>query len=108
MSREIHFKNPFSFNWKYKEFEIRTTNMNGIAPYVELIKYRSSDDKTSPYCYTLAYYQWNEEGGELIFVGDRPFEDIAEIDIQPIWKQLWLACKMFKDWVEKEEDEYYK
>lgn len=94
-------KNLFEFNWKYKDFEIRTIRRNSTdLPYVELIKW--VHDVESHYCYTLAYYRWDREGGELHFVGNRPFKDIAELDLTPIWKQLWLACEMLTDWYEKE------
>ena len=95
----------FEFHWKYKDFEIRSENAfdKGGNPYIELVKWVEKDSGKR-YCYTLAYYKWDSEGGELIFVGNRPFVDIAEIDIQPIWKQLWLACAMLKDVYEKESD----
>lgn len=94
--------NAFDFHWKYKDFEIRSTPYFSTGlPYVELVKWDT--DGRRPYCYTLASYRWDEEGGELHFVGDRPFRDIADIDLTPIWKQLWLACDMLKDWYEKEE-----
>lgn len=94
----------FDFNWKHKDFEIKTTHTFGSVndPYIELIKWCNKNDKR--YCFTLAYYRWNDDGGELIFVGNRPFEEIAEIDVQPIWKQLWLACKMLQDIYEKERN----
>ena len=96
----------FDFHWKYNEFEIRTIqthyiDTNKTLPYIELVKWIYKENE-KPYCFTLAYYKWDSEGGELIFVGNRPFEFIAEIDIQIIWKQLWLACKMLQDVYEKE------
>lgn len=95
----------FEINWKYEDFEIRTTQGfdKQTLPYIELVKWVYSENE-KPYCFVLAYYKWDREGGELSFVGNRPFECIAEIDIQPIWKQLWLACKMLQDAWEKERD----
>ena len=94
-------KNSFEFHWKYKDFEIRSLYSYATGlPYVELIKW--NNEAEPPYCYTLAYYRWNSEGGELHFVGNRPFRELAEVDLTPIWKQLWLACEMLVDWYEKE------
>lgn len=92
----------FSFNWKYNDFEIRSSdpiNKTGF-PYIELVKWREENNRK--HCFTLALYNWDDEGGALQFIGNRPFLEIAEIDIQPIWKQLWLACEMLKDYYEKE------
>ena len=96
----------FEFHWKYKEFEIRSANTFGKGgnPYIELVKW-TQDSRGKSYCFTLAFYKWDSEGGELIFVGDRPFTEIAEIDVAPIWKQLWLACGMLKDVFEKERND---
>jgi len=92
-------KNNFDFTWKYKDFEIRTTHSYGKVqrPYIELI-YHYLDDNGRDYCFTLAYWHKNQSGGyDLIFVGDRPLEYIAEIDVSVIWKQLYLAQQMFED-----------
>lgn len=95
----------FNFSWQYKEFEIRTQHHlldeDNKKPYVELIKW-SEDNKGKRFCFVLAYYKWDKEGGELIFVGNRPFTEIGSLDIAPIWKQLWLANEMLLDWYEKE------
>jgi len=94
----------FQFSWKYADFEIRTSNgvRNGL-PYVELVKYYTDDDGRR-LCFTLAYWHISDSGDvKLYFVGDRPFEEIADIDIGRIWKQLWHAGAMFQDWANKEQ-----
>ena len=93
----------FEFDWKFKDFEIKTTHGNR-GPYIELIKwYTTSNGKRG--CFSLAYWTKDSDGYyELNFLGNRPFEEIAEIDISPIWKQLFLAQKMFEDAVEKIEE----
>ena len=94
--------NAFEFSWKYKEFEIKSTksvNANK-PPYVELIMWDEYNGK--PSCFTLAIYNWDSEGGEWHFVGERPFKYIADIDISTIWKQMWLASEMYNDWYKKE------
>lgn len=94
-------ENTFKFSWEYKDFEIRTSQETmGQKPTVELVQWQA-DHK---YCIVVAIYHWDNEGGELRFVGNRPFEQIAEMDLQPIWKQLWLACAMLQDWYKKERD----
>lgn len=97
--------NQFDFNWKYGEFEIRTTKSIGDGqPYVELVKW-TRESSGRAYCFTLAYWYFHgNEPPELHFVGDRPFTEIAEIDIGQIWRQLWLAGEMFDDWYRKERD----
>lgn len=88
----------FEFNWKFKDFEIRTTHTYGEVqtPYLELVKWYEYDGKRS--CFTLADWNRDREGNwELRFVGNRPLEYIAEIDLSPIWKQLFLAQKMLED-----------
>lgn len=97
----------FDFNWKYRDFEIRTTHTYGDeeVPYLELIKWDDDGDGRR-YCFTLAYWHRDKDGDwELRFVGDRPLEYIAEIDIAPIWKQLYLAQMMFMDAERKSEGE---
>lgn len=94
--------NAFDFNWKYNDFEIRTTHgLSSNQPYVELVKH-DMDGNGRDYMFTLAYWNIGREGANLIFVADRPFEYVSEIDIGKIWKQLWLAGGMLNDWYEKE------
>lgn len=102
----------FEFNWKFKDYEIRTRNSLAATseksfPYVELVKWDTSGNKN--YCYTLAYFHYDkqEPDVELRFIGERPFENIAEIDIQPVWKQLWLAGAMMKETMKQVKDEEY-
>ena len=96
----------FDFNWKFKDFEIRTTRTYGKeeVPYVELIKH-DRDDNGREYFFTLAYWHRVNDGyWELRFVCDRPLEYIADIDIGVIWKQLYLAQQMFEDAERKSEE----
>lgn len=91
----------FEFDWKFQDFEIRTTKGNG-HPYVELVKWY--DYKGRRVCFTLAYWYRDKDGGYCLhFVGDRPLEYIAEIDVSVIWKQLFLAQKMYEDAEKKGE-----
>ena len=85
----------FSFNWKFKDYEIQTRTAK--HPYVELVKW-DQDGNGRAYCFTLAYWYRDKDGNrELHFVCDRPFEYVANIDIGEIWKQLWLAQQMLED-----------
>ncbi len=92
--------NPFEFRWSYKDFVICSMQGRDGLPYLELTAKCPDGDAR----FVLAYYRWDKEGGELRFVGNRPLEHIAEIDVTPIWKQLWLACQMLQDWYFKEYD----
>lgn len=92
----------FSFDWKFKDFEIKTTD--NAHPYIELIKWEANEEGRR-YCFTLAYFHRDKDGGyELHFVCDRPLEYIAAVDVGEIWKQLWLAQQMFEDAESKLED----
>ncbi len=93
----------FDFSWKYKDFEIRTTHTYGKIqePYVELVKWEDYNGRRT--CFTLAYWDVSEDGAELRFVCDRPFEYLAEIDVSVIWKQLFLAQQMFEDAIRQDE-----
>lgn len=42
----------------------------------------------------MAYFRMDRDGARLIFVGDRPFEYIARLDISEIWHELWLTNLM--------------
>ena len=106
MSREFTPKNPFSFSWRYKDFEIRTSNyFDNTVPQVELVRWKEKEHRN---CTVLAIYHSKEDGGDWRFVGTRPFEEIKETDVSEIWKQLWICAQLFEDWIEKERnnDEY--
>lgn len=92
----------FKVNWQKNDMEIRTTeNLDGF-PYVELIKW-NTDDNGRRYCYTLAFFRRDSDGYySLVFVGDRPFTDIAEIDIQDVWKELFLTQMMLESGTKEE------
>lgn len=97
----------FDFNWKFKDFEIRTTHTYGEnkEPYVELIKWEEHNGRR--HCFTLAYWNYDKDGyPSLVFVGERPLEFIAELDVSVIWKQLFLAQQMFEDAMKKSEDDW--
>jgi len=63
------------FNCKIDELELRSCNeyltLSGVHDGAEIVKW-DSDGKA--YCYTLAYWKRGEEGYDLLFVGNRPFE----------------------------------
>ncbi len=80
-----------SISWGKGDLEVRTTTGVSGNPYVELIKWTEADNGRRT-CITLAYFHKNRDGYvELHFVGDRPFTEIAEIDINKAWKELWLT-----------------
>lgn len=85
-----------SINWKKGDLEIRTIEkgIDRTYPYVELIKWNSTDGEKR-WCYVVAYFRRDSDGYyNLIFVGDRPFTDIAELDVQEVWKELFLTQLM--------------
>lgn len=81
-------------NWKKGDLEIRTMENDKPYPYVELVKWDTTDSGRR-YCYTVAYFRRDSDGYySLNFVGDRPFTDIAELDVQSVWKELFLTQLM--------------
>lgn len=106
----------FNFNWEFKNFAIRTVHQDSKdknSPLrkncpVELIKY--FDDKHSS-CYVVAWFELDNEGYELHFIGNRPMVDIDEYEIKSIWVQLQAAQKMLDAYFEAcykaEDEEYY-
>lgn len=104
----------FNFNWEFKNFAIRTVHQDSKdknSPLrkncpVELIKY--FDDKHSS-CYVVAWFELDQEGYELHFIGNRPMVDIDEYEIKSIWVQLQAAQKMLDAYhlaCQREEDDY--
>jgi len=93
----------FNISWKYDCFEIRSTESLSGMPYIELVKW-SNDSSGRPYCYTLAYYKWDSEGGDWYFVGTRPFDDVSGSQIADIWDQMGVLTHLFIDWYEKNSD----
>ena len=89
----------FQFSWKFKNFEIRTVHQDWKdrnSPLrkncpVELVKY--FDDKHSS-CYVVAWFELDDEGYELHFVGNRPMKDISADEISSIWTELQSAQTM--------------
>lgn len=102
----------FEFNWEFRNFAIRTIRQDHKdknSPLrkncpIELIKYF---DDTHKSCYVVAYFELDDEGYELHFVGGRPMKDIEPEEMRSIWAQLQAAQKMldaFFEACQKEED----
>ena len=89
----------FDFHWRHGEFEVRTTKNVRGEPYIELVKWYESKDGRM-YCYTIAYWNHNDEGWNLRFVGDRML-DLQELDIGKIWPQLCAAQICFDKWLQQ-------
>ena len=104
----------FNFSWKFKNFEIHTVHQNykdKNSPLrkncpIELIKY--FDDKHSS-CYTVAWFELDDEGYELHFIGNRPMKDIEPDEMASIWVQLRAAQKMLDAYFKAcQESEMYE
>ena len=95
-------KIPFDFHWKHGEFEVRTTTRINGDPYVELVKWYESKSDGRQYCYTIAYWTYNDEGWDLRFVGDRML-DLQQLDIGKIWPQLCAAQICFDEWLQQKD-----
>lgn len=106
----------FDFNWEFDKFKICTVHedykdknspLRKNCP-VELFKY--FDDKHNS-GYVVAWFELDDEGYELHFIGNRPMKDISPQEMSRIWGQLQAAQKMLDAYFEaccKEEqiDDY--
>ncbi len=92
-----------SINWRKGDLEIVTReHRDKKYPYVELVKHCTTPEGRE-YIYVVAYFHRDSDGYySLIFVGDRPFTDIAELEIQEVWKELFLTQMMLSG--DKEDD----
>lgn len=89
----------FEFSWEFKNFAIRTRHedykdrnspLRKNCP-VELVKYMDGTHKS---CYIVAWFELDDEGYELHFIGNRPMVDIDADEMKAIWPQLQAAQKM--------------
>lgn len=95
----------FNFSWKFNNFHIRTRhedwNDRNSPLYkkcpIELVKY--FDDKHSS-CYVVAWFELDDDGYELHFVGNRPLVDIDANEIASVWIELQAAQKMLDAYFE--------
>lgn len=92
----------FKINWEKGDFAIRTTQGKDEKPYVELVKYDTDNDTGRRYCFVLAYFRRTSEDYSLVFVGDRPFDYMAKLDIGEIWHELWMTQLILNKQLEDE------
>lgn len=93
-----------NFSWKYKDYELRAcpkclvkTRIYDKNETIDFIKWATnSDDKK--YCFSLAYWRREDEGYELKFVGNRPFDEIETEDIEKVWGALRMAQNVLNEW----------
>jgi len=98
-------RNSFDFSWKYKDYEVRTTHgLRCDAPYVELVHWETSTQGRRT-CYTIAYWQKDDEGWDLRFVGDRLLE-LSRLHIEQIWPQIVAAQIALEGWFADQEGGY--
>lgn len=93
------------FSWDFNGYAIRTCHEDWRNPNskirkdcpIELVKYNNDSHKT---CFTLAFFNLDDEGYELHSVGGRLFEEISADDISEIWAQLQAGQKMLDAYFE--------
>lgn len=102
MNKQI--ETPFEFHWKHGEFEVRSTTSLNNKPYVELVHWKQ-DRNGRQYCYTIAYWTYNDEGWDLRFVGERMLE-LQQLDIGKIWPQLCAGQICLDEWLRQQPDDY--
>ena len=84
------------FSWKYKDYEIHACPKHLVRfcedePNVTIDLVKWYDHGGKRLCYSLAYFIKKEEGYDLRFVGNRPFEDIDAEDVLEVWEALKTA-----------------
>ena len=90
-------KQQLEFRWKYKNYVLRACPKR-LARFfpeepnetIDFVLWQK-DDKGKDYCFSLAYFRKDSEGYYLHFVGNRPFQYIAEEDVPYVWKALNAA-----------------
>ena len=88
------------FIWKYKNYELRACPKH-LARFfpdepnetIDLVLWQK-DSKGKDSCFSLAYFIKKSEGYYLNFVGNRPFQYIAEEDVPFVWNALNAAQKI--------------
>lgn len=92
------------FRWRYQSYEIKAVpqRLARLTPdepnvTIELLKW-DVDSQGKEFCFTLAYFVKDDEGYDLKFVGDRPFEYIDQFDLPAVWEALQSAQKTLDAW----------
>lgn len=66
------------FNLRIEDLEVRSCNIHllsdGEHNRAEIVEWSKGRDKTQSHSCTLAYWNLDEEGYDLQFVGGRPFD----------------------------------
>lgn len=85
------------FSWKYKDYELHACPKRLVRFYegeknetIDLVKWGETWDGKR-HRWSLAYFIRKEEGYDLRFVGNRPFEDIDPEDVPKVWEALKTA-----------------
>lgn len=70
------------FNFRVEDLEVRSCGKHLISSgkhnRAEIVKW-ANDTEKKEYCWTLAYWNKGEEGYDLKFVGNRPFDIDGEL-----------------------------
>lgn len=103
MNNNLDLLGELSFNWKYKDYELRACppSLARLKPEdknttIDFIKWFNTNEK--PYCISIAYFVKTNEGYDLKFVGDRPFEHIDSEDLSVCWCALKMASNLLNSW----------
>ena len=93
------------FNWKYKDYELRAcpASLIRLSPddkntTINFIKWSGPVTDKKRFCISIAYFIKGNEGYNLHFVGDRPFEHIANEDLAICWDALKMASNLLNSW----------
>lgn len=100
------------FNWRLGDFGLRATPKRLVRfsqdepnETIDFVKYYR-DVTGKEYCYSVAYFWWNDKGHswEFKFVGGR-FKEIPDDQIVPIFKMLRAAYDVLSEWKKDSEDD---
>ena len=88
------------FRWKYKNYELRACPKQLVRfdpdepnETIDFVLWKKNDNGKD-YCFSLAYFIKGSGSYDLKFVGNRPFQYIAEEDVPFVWNALNAAQKI--------------
>ena len=93
------------FNWKYKNYELKACPLSlaRLTPEdknttIDFVKWSGPITDTDRHCFSIAYFVKTNEGYDLKFVGNRPFNHIDSEDLAVCWDALKMASNLLNSW----------
>jgi hypothetical protein len=101
----IDLVGELNFNWKYKNYELRACppslvklNSEDKNTTIDFVKWSGPITDENRCCVSIAYFVKTNDGYDLKFVGNRPFEHIESEDLPLCWDALKMASNLLNSW----------